>query len=309
MTIDSLQRPDLKPRLSRSVLWTGGLLTFGLLSALAGHHLHDDAPVVVPIVTPVFTPMQVASPEVTVTMPAAPDPVIPPAPTPAKPRALAPTLDPACVLPAVDEDPTAPDDGIDLAPSTCDWDDGFPAISADGSTIVTKFIPDDGGRGNPGLSIRFIDTRTSKLVRDALVLSPDEVDNADRAKLQAKIAQRASAIQRSLDNYRALAPLGTNHVGDNAADADTTKLHAEFAGEVVRIVDPATATAVWRHDFTRPAPKRSRPAEEDLCGGWIARTISLHHDSSTGYVLATQTYDTGGCMCTSETITTVARIP
>src|SRR5512143_579195 len=110
----------------------------------------------------------VVMPPVVVTPPAPVATEVPPPPSPPKPEpalhAMNPMIDTLCVIPGV-----APD-------ARCTWDDGFPALSPDGKTVAIAYHPDDGERGNPDLTIRFVDVASSKVVRDDLVLAPDEYD-------------------------------------------------------------------------------------------------------------------------------------
>jgi hypothetical protein len=245
---------------------------------------------------PVVTPVLLTPPPIVVL----PAPVVaaaaPAEEPPPRPRALAPALDGNCVLPA------------DEMPPSCSWDDGFPAISADGSQIAIKEYPDDGGRGNPGLTIRFVDVETSRLVRAVVVLDPDEYDEDAVPQLQAKIDRRALAIQRTLDagRYRTLELLSEDDASNRPAD---TAIHAELDGDLMRIVDPATATVLWRHRFVHPAPRRASSDDDDFCGGWSLYAMSSWWDPPTGTVLASSLYRTGGCLCTDVSVDAVAQIP
>ena len=104
------------------------------LAPVANVTVSPAAPIVVPV------PIMITPP--------APPPS--PAPEPAPIRASAPFLQAQCVLDS-------------SAASSCEWDRGFPAISADGRTMVYENVADDGGRGYPNLTITFVDVATSKV--------------------------------------------------------------------------------------------------------------------------------------------------
>lgn len=242
-------------------------------------------------VTTVVAPITVPMP---VIVPARVEPEEPAAiePPPASPRATTPVLDAACVAP--------PDD----AGPACGWDDGFPAISPDGRRIALKHVPDDGGRGNPGLSIRVVDVATSRIVRDVTILSPDEWDAAADApeRLRATIARRVADVTRALGlaRFRALAPLGRAAPWADEVDVDASAIHAEFDGAAVRIVDPARARVLWQ---ARLSAARIAAADEDgLCAGWTLHEVDAWWDPETRAVLVVQAYTTGGCLCGVETV-------
>ena len=67
------------------------------------------------------------------------------------PVALRPAFDPTCIAPMIMRE----GDGT----SSCEWDDGMPAISADGTRTVTW-----SHRYERNVSIRFLDASTSRVV-------------------------------------------------------------------------------------------------------------------------------------------------
>ena len=253
----------------------------------------------------VFLPPPIAPVHVAVHVPPPPPPPPPPLPappaplpeTPAPPRAQNPLINAACVMPTQTE-PTP----------QCAWDDGFPAISADGRTVAMKYVPSDGPRGNTSLTIRFLDVASSRVVRDDVILTGDEtLTEIDPAKLQIQIAQRVMAIQPRLAHYRTLAALGS---GRAFADEPPQQhgIHAEFADELVRIVDPATNRVLWQAqlDGSPAAPVTPRSAD-DMCGGWGLWSVSAWWDADTKTVLVAQRYHTGGCMCADAEVDHVRR--
>jgi hypothetical protein len=241
------------------------------------------------------------------------EPAAEPAPAPAieeAPRAITPRLEPACFhIYSPEEDSPAH--------KSCEWDDGFPAVSRDGKLVVTKYVEDDGGRGNPNLRIRFLDVATSKVVRDVLVLDADEVDAmyddegqaTKRAQLERKVAQRMATAQRLIDarGYRSLEHLGTNDAHNQFISNDRSKIHAEFDATAVRAIDPATNRVLWQRRFDVPNPTPDNGHDE--CMGWGLRELDIAWDPETRVVIATSQYDRGGCMCSTDVVQQVVRVP
>jgi hypothetical protein len=221
------------------------------------------------------------------------------------PRAGAPTLDAACVLPVTD--------GA-TAPTACSWDDGFPAISSDGATVVAKINHDDGGRGYPNLDLVFFDTHTAKLVRTITVLSANEYSDApaDQPKFGALIATRVASAQKVLDagHYRPMTFLASSRT-DSTDVADPTA-RAEVDGDAVRLFDIAdddlkSEKVIWQHHFT---VDHTPSTSESECSGFAIRDQTIHWDRATRTVFANQRYSTGGsCMCSDDDYQVVARIP
>ncbi|HEY5938450.1 MAG TPA: hypothetical protein VIU61_27555, partial [Kofleriaceae bacterium] len=244
---------------------------------------------------------------VTVTPPAppAPAPVLAPVPPPAPPpRALVPKLDPSCVI--MTDDPQ---------PATCAWDNGFPAIAHDGSLIATMHAPSAGPSDLYSLSIRFLDPETSRTVKDVVILTQDEAsafvypdENSETAyKLQTavrtKVARRVAAVQKTLDRtkFRTLRALGGWRENQDPAEEPiahpTDHVYGEIVGSAIRIVDPKTATVLWRGDLSVANSNPLSWEKGDDCGGWSLWGLSTWWDAETQTVLALSTYRTGGCMC------------
>lgn len=252
---------------------------------------------VVPVVLPQLTVVAPPPP------PPAPAPAPPPAPAPAPLRATAPVLNAACVL------DDAPRD------STCDWDDGFPAISRDGTLIAVKVVPDGGGAMmvNPGLWIQLLDVKTSRVVRALTIFTPDEYVAADdpaRPALQAKLAPRVAAAQRVLDAaaFRAMVKLGSNR----GAPSESATLRLEFGDDdraMLRVIDAGASRALWQGGFA-PAPA-PRPVADDDTGDrcHISSTgeIAVAWDPPTRTLHARVSYMTSPCYCENPVIDYVRR--
>jgi hypothetical protein len=296
-------RPFLKPRLRRAVPIIAALS--GGLAFAIGMTVGSQSPprVLVPLITPVYVTLPPPPAPVVVTPPARPPTPAPAAPVepPPQPRAIAPHLAAHCLL--------APEN--DTSDPACAWDDGFPAISADGALIATKYFLRDNG-DHPGVSIHFIDVKTGRLVRDAQVLLPGEYnpEPAVLAKLRVTIYERATAIQRTLDArlFRSLIALGKPNGSDTSGGevhANTTKIYAEVAGGAMRIVDPATATVLAQSAFFAPPPvtepvatTASQPDNPDaLCSAMGMRWFIVWWDPATKVAYGLSDYQTGGCMC------------
>jgi hypothetical protein len=307
------------PRLAVS----GATLLYGAF--VLGSALSRTEVVVAPPAV-IVPPPQVTVAPAPVVMPPTPVVLEPPAPPPppatpspaAPPRALAPFLDPACVVTI----------GGATSP-TCAWDDGFPAISADGTVIATRYTPPTGSSDLFGLSIHFIDTKTSRVVRDSVILTPEEsatflvstaeseqlAETQQRAKerLLGKIYRRVAAVQQALDaqHFRTLHALATSHASMSDDQPPSQRgpdpVYAEIAGTAARIIDSTASTVLWRGDFWATGPKRTGRGGSD-CDGWTPWSMALWWDPETRYVLAAQTYRTGGCMCPDVPIETVQQM-
>lgn len=315
-----LHRPTLTPRRRATLGLAAALATLfgaGVVTTIALQRTKQPVVHVAAPAQPMVLPFAVPS---LVVLPAAlqPEPPAPPPPPPAPeapptiaPRALVPTVNPTC---ASFSDASA-----------CTWDTGFPAISADGSTIAIRYVPDDSGRGYPGLSIFLVDTKTSKITKTMLVLSPDEyLDDADDAgwpKLNAKIAKRAAIAQRVLDdrNFRSLSLIDIKSSGDDAEEdagertlvtTDAT-LHAESSGHSIRLVDTAANTVVWQRQFpveaAYPAAKNPSP-DGDGCYPSATSGVGVAWDPQTRTLLATVHYQSGPCYCADEVAYHVTKI-
>jgi len=317
-TSPGLFRSVLRPFGRRTHLVAIAGATGVLIACLAiGYAVGERSPTVLPVPTPItLEAPKVPAPVVNVNVPPPPAPPPPapppPAPPPPAPRALAPYLDSGCIL--------APSDN-------CTWDDGFPAISADGALIVSKQL-DGSPSGALDLAIAFLDARTGRVVRRDVLHSFDEhyivsgiatqsaegdaeIARLERARsaLYEKIGQRIAAVQRRLDGrgFRTMQSLGSSQDGEESTDK--TRVYAQFQDSAVRIIDPARTAVLWQYRFgiTDDSPAVLDPTQ--MCGGKSLRSVALWWDSVTGVVLAQKRYTTGGCMCPSGTEDEVQRIP
>lgn len=297
-------QPSIIPPSRRRALWLGlaALSVAPVIAWLAQPPPPPPAPEIVIVPAP---------PAITVTAPAPPaPPAPPPAPAPAPPvvepapgppiRAARPHLIAACVGVELEADP----------PPACAWDHGFPAISEDGALVVSRVIPEDGGRGNPGLELHYFDARSGRAVRTVSILSPDEWQVVEHARLQRTIAARVARAQRELDarGFRAMAALGARDEYADVTSVDPTQIHAEFAGAGVRIVDPTSHRAIWQGELHGTSPPRGA-GDDELCGGWGLRRTALWWDPATRVIYGEQSYQTGGCMCPDVDAFHVVRAP
>jgi hypothetical protein len=311
-------RPDdLRPRGRRLMPYAFGAIAIGL-SLTTGLLLAEKtaATTIVPVVSPVHVtvaapPPATASVTAAIPVPSAPAtatvtaaaPVPVEAPAPITYRPSSPKIQPECV-------------GLvtaDAADPVCAWENGFPAITPDGSQIVEHQIPDDGGRGNPGLEIIFTDVATSKVVHKVTVLSPDEIeyDKPIDDKLRAKIRRRAAAAQKLIDakKFHSMTWLGTHSAMSDSADLpeDRSGIHADFSGATMRLLDPTTKTELWRHYFTAPSPFGT-PDPDKECNSWNLANLSTWWDPHARVVFGRLLFHHGGCMCGSSSIMQAFRL-
>lgn len=278
-----LTRPEHVYSRRRMASLAFGAVALGL-SFTSGMLLADEA--VAPVTTIIEVPAVAKAEPAAIVLPA----IEPPATVTAY-RAAAPRLEAACI--------GSP--GADSASPSCTWDDGFPAISADGKTVVEARIPDDGGRGNPGLHIVFFDVATSKVARTVVVLDPDEAPLGEPLtdKVRAKIVKRATAVQQELDarKFRSLvelAPMGNPDM--HAETPPAPGIHTEFTGPVMRLVDADRGTEMWRHEWTAPTPVNDPDVD---CTAWYMAQLGVSWDPETRVVFGQLLYHHGGCMCGS----------
>jgi hypothetical protein len=171
-----------------------------------------------------------------------------------------------------------------------------------------KYFPDVGPRGGSALSIRFVDPKTSRVVREEEIFSVDDsfADDTTRAELQTQVRTSVATVQRILDTrrFRTLIALG-----DSRSDQqpNPNQIHAEFADDRVRIIDPRTASVLWQERFGTPSS--SDPSGDAMCGSWNLDQVTAWWDPPTKHVIAELIYRTGGCMCTNESVVQVRRMP
>lgn len=179
---------------------------------------------------------------------------------------------------------------------SCAWDNGFPAISADGRSVAKLEYDTDPSGELVGIQLVILDARSQRTLRQLAVFASDgSPADEPSARLRASTARQAAAAQRLLDDggYRSLVHLGRSD--REASPAELAGVHAEVDGELVRAVDPATNRVLWQHRFATPAPRRADPDAD--CSGWSLHDADVWWDPSTAIVLVTQVYFTGGCLC------------
>lgn len=249
------------------------------------------------VTVPITTPAAPA-PIVNITVPPPPAPEVPMAPPP---RALTPFLDAECIA------RTDSGEVEDRIARRCNWDAGFPAISADGKTIALKYSRDDGGRGWLNVAVMFIDAETSKTIGDHTIVAPDDLDENGQAtdKTRARATKRVAAIQKKLDagQYRTL------HVIQNLvpepdfpATAGLRIEHEQFDASV-RVVDGDTNTVLWRGEFnaaTEYPPRKVDPDTDTGCYPGSTSNVSAWFDPATKLIAFQVSYASGPCYCSDE---------
>ena len=185
---------------------------------------------------------------------------------------------------------------FDPATASCEWDAGFPAISADGKQLAKLSYTPDPSDGLAAVTLEIVDARSLRIsatlqIYNGSAGTPDQASPAVRAHA----VREAARAQQIIDDggYRTLVALGSS--AEEAGPTDLTAVHAEFDGEFVRAVAPATNRVLWQHRFTTPVPQGLDP--DDDCGGWTLLDTQAWWDPPTRLVLVSQTYRTGGCMC------------
>lgn len=255
----------------------------------------------VPSIVTVQVPAPAPPPPVVNVTVQPPEPIEPPdVATPAA-RALTPFLDANCI---------ARTDALEIegaGAATCAWDDGFPAISADGKTIALKYSNDDGGRGFLNVNVRFIDAQTSKVLSDHVIVAPEELDDVGQAtdKTRALAAKRVAPIQKRLDSghYRTMQRIEPTGIiaADEAPPAGMRVEHAQWESPV-RVVDADTNTVLWRGAFDvakEYPPKQIDPDTDTGCYPTNTSDVNAWFDPSTRIIAFEVSYGSAPCYCSS----------
>ncbi len=253
----------------------------------------------VPVPGPAMPPPAV---NVTVQPPAPPEPpvaITPPA------RALTPFLNADCI--ARTDNTGEVSGGQVINTRACSWDDGFPAISGDGKTIVLKYSADDGGRGWLDVAVRFIDVETSKVLSDHSIVVPEELDEQGQStdKSLALARKRIAPIQKRLDagNYRTMRVI-QNAIPEVDGEAPAG-LRIEYAAwdPMARVVDGDANTVVWRGEFdvTKEYPTKKVVTDEDIesCYPTSTNDVYAWFDPTTRSIAFQVSYGSGPCYCSS----------
>ncbi|MBA3463788.1 MAG: hypothetical protein H0T46_27780 [Deltaproteobacteria bacterium] len=280
------------------------LLTTITVTALGTKLVMSNDPV--PLSAPASTapPIVFSIPAPTLVMirdfPPSPPPTKAAPPAPPPPAARSPFLDAACLV------------GGSEMPS-CSWDIGFPAISADGSTMAVGVHPGDSARGYPAYEIMFVDVANPRKRTTHPILIADEYTGYDEplaAEHRTKVVARVAMVQRELDRggYRSTVPLGSK---DDPMPGVTT-FRTDHDGEYARLIDNTTNTVVWerRFDVTKEfTPRPLRDDEEGSCTPTETVGISLAFDPATRTLLAQVSYMGGPCWCDSVMLPYTYRLP
>ena len=153
-----------------------------------------------------------------------------PEPEPVPPRATSPQLRGACI------------DDVGDNETVCEWDDGFPAISRDGTTIVVKRV--DADPGARAVTILFIDVATSRVKSQAQIRNIETIsiyDDEEQDNQKMRVAKQATAIQKQIDaiGFRSLTKPAT-------WDVQQERAH-------VRVVETKTNETVFQTEYLPPA--------------------------------------------------------
>jgi hypothetical protein len=250
------------------------------------------------------------APPVTVQMP---PPVAPPAVVPSmlpapvavlelEPlRALTPHLWTPCVLRTKGSD--------DLA--QCEWDDGLPAISADGKRIAVKENQDDGPRGLWNLAIVVIDAATSRVIARMPLVEMSESEKQETqdepsAELARIVQRRVAATQSMFDvgGYRTMDRL--SKVPSDIGQGQELMTYLQEAKQVVfaigdsaaiQVIDPFRKKIIWQG--RAPIPDKDKVEDEtDMCGApWGLDDVEGWIDPVSRTAILSLTYRSGGCTC------------
>lgn len=277
--------PSFRPRSQRRWALAGAALAVAL-SAVAVLEPRPTSVVMLPIPLPVT---------VRVPGPVAP-PVVAPPEAPRPPRAAAPAIDVACLLPTQGEP----------EPARCGWDDGLPAISPDGKRIARALVPSDIGppdplNDGPAISVAELATGRSIAYVPLTATAPAE---------RAETTQRLAALSRQVAKFHPLTMLYGDHVDPS------DELRVEVDQDIVRMIDVKTNVALVRYQFPAEAqpPDDDRPLDPDAA-------ISRCHVSAGPYIHAVEwdpvgriavvsaTYSTSPCSCPNPIVARAVQVP
>ena len=251
-------------------------------------------PVVLPVPQPQLLVVHAPPP------PAPSPPPVPEPPPPPEPRAATPRLDVECDLASF----------TDGGPASCAWNRGFPAISADGATIVQAVNPDDGGRGYPGLVVQFLDVATARVISTHTIIDPNDFDDLSTlpSRKRAAVDRRAARVQEQIDagRYRSLARVQM----PNDEWRYASPLRADVEGDRIRIVDLATNAALWEHryDVAVQYPNRKLDPDVAFCEPTATHSIEAWWDATTRTLITSVGYGAGSCMCSDEIVNYVIKL-
>jgi hypothetical protein len=139
---------------------------------------------------------------------------------------------------------------------------GLPAIASDGSAVVIAHRDNDGGRGNPNLTLIEKD-RSDRTIRELVVLHANDIDHVDAAQITARFEQAAGWLRERHADRRlvAMTPLAMTDV--RSATAVAAGVTLRWAPSQL-VIERERGTAVVR---TTPA-------------SWLARDRPMCHDCS-----------------------------
>jgi hypothetical protein len=228
------------------------------------------------------------------------------APPPRPLRANVPHLWAQCILPAPEDESLS---------QVCDWDDGFPAISSDGTVIAVKEkTPESLGPAH-GLRISWRNSQTGDLVHTStifthaeaakLMAAGDDYDRLDdiRQIFKNRIGQRVERVASKLNKqgFRSMALLAEHNLQllndrsgfiDDQSNRDVLIEAGTAAGEV-RIVDRPSSVILWQGNFPLPT---NTPRTCD----YQPTTLSIWSHVVSGHSIALLTFDGATASCRDE---------
>jgi hypothetical protein len=177
---------------------------------------------------------------------------------------------------------------------------GLPAVASDGTVVVTARRDEDGGRGNPNLTIIVTDRRDAVIKRVSVMTAEDAETMYDDRGAGAELKRRIAAANAMLaDLHRAhdLVPLVQLAIDDSGPPEDHTRAtgknlivdwkpsHLTIRRDGVRVVDTETSAAWLARDHAMCATCGEvchNPAYLAAVWADAARNIALISISYTG---------------------------
>lgn len=137
---------------------------------------------------------------------------------------------------------------------------GLPAVASDGSAVVIAHRDNDGGRGNPNLTLIEKD-RSDREVSRLVVLAPNDIDHEGAAQIAARFAQAAAWLRERHEARRLVAMTAL-------ARSEELPDTARGAGITVRWVPgQLVLEREGRPPVVRPTPASWLAPDRPMCHG------------------------------------------